>query len=249
MWKQGVLRSPFPNRPGLMLLLSLVKLGQVPCVFYAFATMPMSLVYAAVFAMPLATNAMNAIFLGESIGPRRITAICVGFVGVLIALNPTSIEFGLGHLALIALPLLGAAGGVVVRKTAPHEPLSLMGFWPNLLVILAMGGLASQDFRPMPLETVLILMGTAACAWTAGMLYMHAMRRGPVISASSMQYSQVIWGGMLGYFLFDEAVTKMTFIGSTVIIAAGLYIMFRSEAVDPSPKPESVPHKDITARA
>ena len=229
MWKEKTLLKPMPKKPGMIFLASIFTLINIPCVFYAFANLPMSLVYASVFAMPLVTNALNAIFLGETIGPRRIAAICIGFVGVLIALNPSSIELGWGHLTLIGIPVFGAAGGVIVRKTAPFESLSVMNFWPNMTVIIAMIIMAARDFRPMSTEMILILMGTAMCSWTAHILYMHAMRRGPVISASSMQYSQVIWGGLIGYFLFGENPTMMTFAGSAVIIAAGLYIIFRSE--------------------
>ena len=200
-----------------------------PGIFYAFANMPMALVYAAIFASPLATSAMGVDFLGEQTGPRRIAAISAGFIGVLIAIDPTSIEFELGHLALVVLPILGAAGNIIVRLSGPYEALSIMSFWPNLGVMLLMVLAGGSSFEVMEFYALLILMATALCSWFGGVVFMHAMRRGPTISAISMQYSQVIWGGLLGYFLFQEAITWPTFLGSSVIVASGLYIMLRAE--------------------
>jgi S-adenosylmethionine uptake transporter len=239
MWHQGAFRNPLPNRPRLTLILSATKLCQIPCVFYAFATMPMALVYSAVFAMPLATNALNALILGEDIGPRRILAICAGFVGVIIALDPAAITFEVGHLVLLGIPLFGAIGNVVVRVSAKHEAISVMTFWPNLIVAIILGLVAAPDYQPMPTGTLLILSATSLCAWIGALCYMHALRRGPVVSASAMQYSQVIWGGLLGWFFFNEAVTNMTIIGSSIIVIAGLYVMLRSESATPQPTPTS----------
>lgn len=229
LWQEGKIFSPLPNRPRLVALAALFQLCQAPCVFYSFATMPMSLVYAAVFAMPIITNGLSALVLGEAIGPRRIAAILIGFVGVLIALDPGQVDLGWRHLALIGIPLFGAAGGVVVRMTAPFEAISVMNFWPGFTVALGMMAVALPGFEPVPGATVLLLAGTALFGWFGHVLYMVAMRRGPVVTASAMQYSQVIWGGLIGFFLFGENPTAMVFLGSTLIIAAGLYIMLRAE--------------------
>lgn len=247
MWKQGVLTSPAPKKPGLMILRSCLKLAQIPCLFYAFANFPMSIVYAAIFAMPLGTNALNSIFLGEKIGPRRVAAICIGFGGVLIALNPSKVEIELGHLTLLILVAAGAADSVIVRMTAPHEPLSLMNFWPSLNAIIVMGFLSIEDFKPMPVETLSILIGTGFAGFLGGICYMHALRRGPVVSASSMQYSQVIWGGAIGYFVFNESMTLMTLVGSVIITVCGLYIMLRKDGVKPAPSAQTLLDQGITS--
>jgi drug/metabolite transporter (DMT)-like permease len=245
MWQQDVLRDPLPKNPKLMFLLFCVKAGQIPCLFYAFANMPLALVYAAMFASPLVTSAMGVAILGEQTGPRRIAAICAGFVGVLIAINPSSIDLEFGHLALIALPVLGAAGNIIVRISGPQEALSIMSFWPNLGVIVLMVLAGGSSFEPMEYDALFILMAVAFCSWLGGVVFIHAMRRGPTISAISMQYSQVIWGGLLGYFLFKEAVTWPTILGSAVIVVSGLYIMFRAEdrSVAPASDDPSVQSK------
>ena len=229
MAQENVIRSPMPKKPRLMFLLFCIKAGHIPCIFYAFANMPMTLAYAAIFASPLVTSAMGVIFLGEPTGPRRVIAICAGFVGVLIAIDPFSIDFEIGHLALIALPVLGSAGNIVIRLSGPHEALSIMSFWPNLGVLLLMLLFGASDFKPMEVDAIMLLAATALLSWLGGVVFMHAMRRGPTISATSMQYSQVIWGGLLGYFLFQEALTWSTIVGSSVIVASGLYIMFRAD--------------------
>jgi drug/metabolite transporter (DMT)-like permease len=231
MWKEGTIRSPWPNKPGLVALACIFTPALALCVFYSFANMPMALVYAAVFAMPILTNALNALLLGETIGSRQVAAILCGFLGVLLALDPGSISFSWGHLVLIGIPINGAAISIIVRKTARHEALSVMNFWPNLSGFIVLSALAIPDFEPMVPSVVLIIMAVAGLHWLGRVCQMHATRRGPVVVATSMQYSQIIWGGLLGFFVFGEQPAAMVFVGSALIIGSGLYIITRSEVL------------------
>jgi len=231
--------SPAPDRPFLMIIRSLLRIIQMPCMFYSFAHLPLSLVYAAIFAMPLAITALTAIVLRERIGPMRGIAILLGFLGVLVALQPSGLEFGITHWALFGIVICGAIDGVIVRHTSPYEPISVMGFWPAVNVVLAMGLLSIEQFRPMPAETIYLLAGTAFFSWSGGLLFLHAMRRGPVINASAMQYTQILWAGAIGYFMFDEDINAATVAGSLIIVACGLFLLRSDQtasqpAVDPN---------------
>jgi len=93
---------------------------------------------------------------------------------------------------------------------------------------VAVGVVMPSVWVPMPLEHWALtgLMGLEL--FVGGLLIIMAYRNAPVIIVAPMQYSQIIWAAILGWLLFDEAMTPMMIVGISIIIAAGLFILTRS---------------------
>jgi len=195
--------------------------------FFAFSQLPLAQAYAIFFAMPLLITLMAIPMLGERVGMRRGLAVVVGLIGVLVVLRPGEADLGLGHLAALSAAVTGALTSVIVRKIGTDERSAVLMMFPMLGNVLAMGAVLPFVYVPMPI-THLGLMGIIALfGFVAGLLVIKAYRTAPAIIVAPMQYSQILWAAFFGSVLFDETVDLYTAIGSTIIIASGIYIVLR----------------------
>lgn len=195
--------------------------------FYAFSVLPLAQVYSILFAMPLLITVLAIPILGERVGFHRWMAVIVGLIGVMIVLRPDSVELHVGHLAALGAALSGAIGSVIVRKIGQEERLVVLMIYPMIFTFICMGIALQFNYEPMPLSDMRISFLIAALGLIATFFVIAAYRIGEAAIVAPMQYSQIIWASLFGYFLFDEVMDKSTIIGASVIIASGLYIVLR----------------------
>lgn len=195
--------------------------------FYAFSVLPLAQVYVVIFASPLLITLLSIPILGERVGIHRILAVIVGLIGVIVVLRPGSAELGLGHLAALSTAVFGALASVIVRKVGREERTVVLMLYPMAANFIVMGGLLAFVYEPMPLEHIGGLAVISLFGFIAGLLLIAAYRNGDAAIVAPMQYSQIIWATIFGYLLFDESVDPPTVIGAAIIIASGVYIVFR----------------------
>jgi drug/metabolite transporter (DMT)-like permease len=148
---------------------------------------------------------------------------------VLIALQPGGeTQLGLGHLAAFVAASLGAVNYIILRKVGGVESPGVLMLYPAVAQLLAVGVVMPSVWVAMPLEhwALTSLMGLEL--FVGGLLIIMAYRTAPAIIVAPMQYSQIIWAAILGWLLFNEAMTPTMIVGIGIIIAAGLFILGRS---------------------
>ncbi len=200
--------------------------------FYVLAITltPLSAATVILQATPLVVVAGAALFFGETVGWRRWSAILVGLIGVVVIIQPTGDSFS--ALSILAvLGMLGFAGRDLASRAAPATlGTEVLGFYGFLCIIVA--GLAYQFWERVPMAALdlntslhvggAILMGTAAYA-----SLMKAMRTGEVSAVTPFRYSRLLFGVGLGVVMFGETLNQTMWIGSALIVASGLYILWR----------------------
>lgn len=196
----------------------------------AIALTPLSSATVILQATPLVVVAGAAMFFGETVGWRRWSAILIGLIGVVIIIKPTGDSFSaLSILALLGM--LGFAGRDLASRAAPATlGTEVLGFYGFLCIIVA--GLAYRFWEGAPMEPLTthvslhmsgaILMGVMAYA-----SLMKAMRTGEVSSVTPFRYSRLLFGIGLGVVMFDERLDQTMWIGSALIVASGMYILWR----------------------
>lgn len=203
----------------------------------AFSTLPLAQVYAILFSMPLLITALSVPMLGERVGAHRWIAVLVGLLGVLIVLRPGGTELSAGHLGALLAALGGAIAAVIARKLAGREETLVMVVWPVLLN-LAVSALALPFlYQPMPgadlgLAALIALFGLIGAA-----LNVAAYRVGEAAIVAPMQYSQILWATVYGWLVFAETLDGATMLGLSVIVASGLYILWREARQSESARP------------
>jgi len=180
------------------------------------------------FTVPIFATILGALVLKEPTGWHRWGAVLAGFIGVLIVTQPGSSHIPLGG-ALVGLTaaLFVAIVAIQLRQLGRTESPATTVFWfstlsvPPLLIGYAFVA-APHDWQTFALLILIGFVGGAAqLALTA------SLRFAPVSAVVPMDYSSLIWATLYGYLLFGVLPGHWTWIGAPIIIASGLYIVWR----------------------
>lgn len=202
--------------------------------FYAFTVLPLAQTYAIIFAAPLVITVLSIPILGETVRLRRWAAVIVGLIGVLVVLRPGQTELTLGHAAALAAAFFGAYASVVVRKIGREERSAVLMLYPMVANFVLMGALLPFVYVPMPIEDLGLMGVVATLGFGATLCLIAAYRLSDAVLVAPMQYSQILWATLYGFLFFDEFPDTGTAIGAGIIIASGLYIVFRETRPDAS---------------
>lgn len=197
-------------------------------VFQAIRELPLSDFYGVVFCTPFVVTIGAYFLFHERADIREWLAIIGGFVGVLIVIQPDYNNINIGYLFAIGAVLSITAATFIVRKVGRDEDPYLFVIFGNLGLILAnlipAINLGMPDFT---WEHIAVLALYSFTIPTAVLTMSAVFARAPsVTSVTPFQYSQVIWGALFGYLIFNDIPQTNTIIGSGIIIACGLYVIF-----------------------
>lgn len=203
------------------------------CFIIALAAIELSLLSAIIQANPLLVTIGAAVFLGASVGWRRWVAILIGLLGVLIIVRP-----GLDGFDAQSLWALGAAVGLTGRDLATRAisrdvSTLLLAAWgfaaagiAGLLLLMVTGGAAIPDGTlTVQLAAALTFALIAYYAVTA------AMRIGEIAAVTPFRYTRLVFALVLAFFVFNERPDMWTLIGASIVIATGLYTLWRERMV------------------
>lgn len=216
-----------PRHPWWLALRTVAVVATGISAFYAFSVLPLAQVYAIIFASPLVITVLAIPILGEVVRFRRWLAVLVGLVGVLVVLRPGTTDLTLGHAAAGVTAVGGSIAAVVVRKVGEDERPVVMLLYPMMANLTVMAVLLPFVYVPVPIEHLGLFALVALGAWMAGRLIISAYQAGEAAIIAPMQYSQIIWASLYGFFFFDEVIDVPTALGTAIIIASGLYIVLR----------------------
>jgi drug/metabolite transporter (DMT)-like permease len=195
--------------------------------FNALSRLPLMDFYAISFATPMVVTIGAILLFKEKSDIKEWITIIIGFVGILIITNP-SYDMNSGYLFAIGAMLGMAAAGLIVRKIGHEED-------PYLFVIFGHAGILCANIIPasmveMPPITLTHIEIFALYAFTIpfAILIMSATyaRAPSVSSVAPYQYSQIVLAIIFGYLLFGDIPQINSIIGSLIIIACGLFILF-----------------------
>lgn len=199
----------------------------------ALSLVPLSTVLAVFQAMPLATTAGAALFLGEQVGWRRWTAIGIGFLGVLLIIRPGADGFQMAALLPIAAVFGIALRDLLTRQLDPTIPSTSVAFYAFLTCIPAGVILipVSGSFV-VPEQTGLLLMLGATVFGVSGYYaIVIALRVAETSIIMPFRYSRLIFSIFLGIVVFGEDPDRLTYLGASVVIGTGIYTFLRERRV------------------
>jgi drug/metabolite transporter (DMT)-like permease len=230
MWREGGAALMQVPRPALQLLRILFAIVDIACFYWAVRSMPLADVITYYLAGPIYVAAMAALFLGERIDARRWLAIAAGFVGVVIALRPTSGAFSWP--ALIALLGSLSFGLLMIttrflRGTSDTALIAGQTLGTILAGLVALPlGWATPTLRDIGLMALLGIVGT-----TAQFCLIRSLKLAPASVVVPYQYMMIVWAIVFGYLIFGDAPSLAMLLGAAIIIAAGLYIFVREQGM------------------
>lgn len=216
-----------PHHPWLILIRATTSVVAMSSAFYAFTVLTLAEVYALLFATPLLITAMSAWLLGETVRGQRWAAVIVGLIGVLIVLRPGVTVITFGHVCALIAAFCSALGSVIMRKIGGEERTAVMILYPMLSSILAMGLILPFVYVPMQITDLGLAASVGVMSVFAQMMIIAAYRAAPAAVIAPTQYSQILWATAFGTLFFDELPDFWVGVGASVIIASGVFIVWR----------------------
>lgn len=226
------------NSPGKELLRALFLFISTICNFSSLKYLPITVTTTIMFAVPVVVTLLAIPVLGEKVGIRRVLAVCTGFLGVLVVMQPWGTGFHPAMFFNIAALVLAAMYFVMTRLLAGVESNSTMQIWPSGLATLCLAPVAIPIWvwPTHPIDyVVLVAIGLFGGFGHICATYAHRLADASILSP--VIYIQLFLAAGASYLVFGTWPTPWTLAGGVIIIASGIYIWQRERSkVDTSQK-------------
>ena len=219
--------SLWPHHPVQMSLRVLATSVSGFSAFYAFSVLPLPQTYALLFLTPIFITLLSIPVLGERVGIHRGGSVLVGFIGVLIVLQPTTSTLTLGHFFGILAAMGASVNSLITRKIGQKEKTAVMLLYPLFGNFILMGLFLPFVYVPMPAAHLGGIALVSFLGFLAMFCIVGAYKASNASVIAPMQYSQILWAGFYGVLLFNDEISMSFVIGATLIIASGLHIVKR----------------------
>ncbi|MCY4152275.1 MAG: DMT family transporter [Aestuariivita sp.] len=217
---------------GIVLLRNLAEAIATLSFVTALSLIPLSTAAAILQASPLIVTVGAAVFLGESVGWRRWSVTSIGFVGVLMIVRPATDEFDAQSLFAVIGAIGLAARDLATRRVSRSTSslhLSFLGF----LTMIPTAAIMASIWTAPPVWPqghaqfyILILVPLSILAYNS---IVAAMRVGDVSFVTPFRYTRILFALLLGISVFQERPDAFTLIGAGIVVASGLFILWREQ--------------------
>lgn len=220
--------------PGLQVLRSIIMLGQMSAFIFAVSYLPLADVGAIFAVAPLFVMVLAAVFLGESIGPRRIAAVALGFIGVLIIIRPGTGVFDPISLIALAGAACWSCFQILLRMVGRRDSAQTTTLYSAVVGCIAFSMAAPFVWRSPDPATWMWLLLLGGLGATGHYLLSTAFRLAPASTLQPFAYTMPLWAVLLGWVAFQDIPDVWTFIGGGIVIASGLYALRRERVAGPN---------------
>ena len=197
--------------------------------FIGIALLPFAQVYILLSMAPILLTALGAIFLNENVRWRRWSAVILGFIGVIVVINPGKLEFGYYFIFPILAAIMLSIRDMYTKNFKGNYHSLQIAFMTCFVVTIIFGIFSIYKFYDFSLRDIFILF-ISAFFLALGYIFSVATIKVALVSVTStFRYSVILWGVLYGYFLFDEAPSTNNYIGAFIIIISGLIIISRQK--------------------
>lgn len=220
--------SIISNKHGLHMLRSALGIFAMGLNFWAMTLLPLADATTISFTVPIFATLFAAIFLREKVGIRRWSAILIGFVGVLIVVQPGgSLIPAFGAAVALGGALVTAAVTMVIRMLGRTETSVVTIFWFSVYTLPALTVCAFIYGGGHDAKTWGYLLGIGIFGALGQLSITQSLRFAPVSTIVPMDYSSLIWATIFGIVLFGQYPGLSIWLGAPVIIGSGLFIAWR----------------------
>jgi drug/metabolite transporter (DMT)-like permease len=225
-----------PSRPLGHLVRSFFGLVAMAASFAAFRYLPAADVIAINFAAPIFVTALSVPLLGEAVGWRRWVAVCVGFAGVVVMLQPAAALSGAGPASDAAiggvLALAGALAYAIVviairRLSRDDSGETIVFFYMAFVALATLPALPFVWTTPASLFDLGLLAALGLIGGAAQIMMTRALLHAPPAAIMPFEYFSLLATGLLAWMIWSELPSRGAVIGGAIVVACGLFILQR----------------------
>ena len=218
------------KQPVLQAFRGLLLAGEICVMVAGFVALGLVESHAVFACYPLLIAALSGPVLGEQVGWRRWTAIGIGFVGVLVILQPGFAVFAPAAIIPLIAAFMFALYGLLTRYAARQDTTATSFFWTGTTGAVLMTVIGALSWEPMSASDwgwMAILCVTGATG------HWLLIRTYEVAEASAVQpfaYLQLVFASAIGLFLLGETLRPNVALGAAIVVSAGIFTLWRTRA-------------------
>ena len=214
----------------LLCVRAAAQIGMATCFLTALSHMPLANVSAIMQAVPLSLIVVAALFLGESVGWRRWSAVVIGFCGVLLIIRPGTDSFDIHTTLAVGAVAFATINDLMTRYLPNRVPALLAALFSATAVSMFSGamimGLPWQAVTPFNW----LILSFCGLTVAAGYFFqVMTMRYGDLSFVAPYRYVGMVWAIILGLLIFGEWPDAFTAIGTLIVVLTGLYAVYREQ--------------------
>ena len=214
----------------------LSQFGSMLCWFLAVSVLSLGSATALGFAAPLFTTLLSIVILKEKVGIHRWSALIVGFVGVLIITHPGAGTLTYGALFALGNAVLISTVAIAIRRMSMTESAETLTLYQMSIMTLCTAGLLTLGFQAPHLGDALILALAGVGNGVAQFWWTRSLSLAPPSAVVPFNYLSLVWAMILGFAVWGDVPTPGLLVGSAIVVASGVYILWR-ETVHPRRPP------------
>ena len=199
--------------------------------FTAIGTLQLEKAAAIGFTTPLFTTILAIIFLGEVIRIQRITALIVGFIGILVVIRPGYIPFESGALWLLSAAISFSIVIIIVKKLTEKDSSLTTAFYQMAFMVPPTFFIALFFWESININQILLFIFVAIAGFITQFSFAQCLKMAETTFIMPIQFTKLIWLSLIGYFFFMEVPDIWTWIGASIIFSSILFIAYR-EAIN-----------------
>lgn len=229
--------------PKLIVMRALFSAGTGVMNLLAMPHIKLTTFYTLVFTSPFWVALLAAVFLKEKLVLSRILVIVAGFSAVAFVFRPGAGLFDKYAVMILIGAFFYSCGLVIMRRMGPKESRPSMIIVGSLVSIAVVLPIFPEHYRPMDWHEWGLFLAMGSLSSISVTCIAYAFQTAPAASViAPFHYTQIIWGALLGYLIFNEVPDDRVILAAGIIIGAGLYLIFsetRKKKKDPVPLPET----------
>jgi len=216
---------------GWHFLRTIFSIGAMFGFFYGLGRMPLVNALTLGYTAPLMVTSLSAVFLGETIGWRRWSAVIVGFVGTLIVLRPDRSALTHAELAILVAAFCYACQAITARRLSGTESTLALSFWVIVgPLVVAAAMIDGNDWITPDTTGWLLLVLAAAASVVAWFGFVNGYRAVSPATLAPLEYVAIVLGAIAGYVIWDEIPDRWVVLGALIIIASSVFVVYRGQA-------------------
>jgi len=216
------------SRPGLHAFRAICGALAIIALFFGLRELPLADVVSLTFGGPIFVTVASIFFLSEKVGIRRWSAVLIGFIGMLLIVQPAFTDLNYFYISPIIFCIFFACVAISVRSLSKTEPNYRIAFY--FTVLCSVLGLATifQGNWVMPYKTdlaIFIIMGL--CGSIANLLLTQSYRLAEASLVTPIKYLSLVFAIVFGFLIWSEIPKLLTLFGALLVIASSLIIFMR----------------------
>ncbi|HBF29149.1 DMT family transporter [Rhizobium sp.] len=229
--KGGLKEAVKTRHPVLQVMRGFLLIIQILVSIFAFRYVGLGQSQAVFAAGPIFVALLSVPLLGETVGWRRWSAICIGLVGVLLILSPRSDSFNPLVVLPLACALAGAFYGILTRLVSRDDPPVTSFFYMCMVGFVSANLLAPFYFTRVAWQDWFWLAALCATGIVGHLSLIKAYEKLDAVVLQPIGYFQLVLGSSIAVVVFQETLTLHMMAGSAIVVAAGLFTVWREQVV------------------